>query len=109
AMQGESYREYYVARTVDRLWQEALESHHALAPAIAAVAQMHATWAAPALIEGWAILPELVDGAGRDVAALWLIADRELLEARTRADKPFWSGASDEEAMITKFVERSLR
>jgi 2-phosphoglycerate kinase len=42
-MQGEDYREYYVARTVERLWQEALDSHRALQPAIEAVARMHAT------------------------------------------------------------------
>jgi hypothetical protein len=105
-MGREDYREYYVARSVDELWREALESHRALGPAVEAVARMHATWAAPALLEGWAILPERLDDG---IQRLWLMADRELLEARVRADVAFWSGASDEEAMRTKFVERSLR
>jgi hypothetical protein len=106
---AEDHREYYVARSVDRLWQEALASHRALWPAIAAVARMHATWAAPAVVEGWAILPELIDDGAADVEGVWLIPGPELLEARVRADRAFWSGASDEEAMMAKFVARSLR
>ena len=41
--------------------------------------------------------------------AMWLIAERDLLETRVRAERSFWDGASDEEQMITKFVERSMR
>ena len=106
---AEDHREYYVARTVERLWQEALAEHRALAPAIDAVVRMHASWARPAVIEGWALLPDGVAASVPDIGRVWLIADRDLLEARARADTSFWTGASDEEAMITKFVERSLR
>jgi 2-phosphoglycerate kinase len=106
----EDHREYYVARSVEELWQQALAGHRALGPAIDAVVRRHASWAAPAVIEGWALVPD--DGVGdgvRDLGRVWLLASRELLEARVRADRAFWAGASDEEAMITKFVARSLR
>jgi hypothetical protein len=105
----EDHREYYVVRSVDQLWQEALVGHQALAPAIDAVVRMHATWAQPAIIEGWALLPERLGHLAPEVAAVWLLAGRDLLEARVRADTAFWAGASDTEAMITKFVARSLR
>ena len=106
----EDHREYFVRRTVDTLWQEALVSLRELAPAIEAVARLHADrWAAPAVIEGWAVLPELLDDSGLDVGKVWLLPERALLEERMRADRDFWAGASDEEAMIEKFVARSLR
>lgn len=108
--ESEDYREYYVARTVECLWQEAIAGHTRLAKGVEAVACAHATWAQPAIIEGWAILPDtLAGGATHDITAVWLIADRDTLEARVRAEQSFWAGASDEDAMISKFVERSMR
>lgn len=106
----EDYREYYVVRTAERLWEEALDGHRRLAKGIEAVASAHATWARPAIIEGWAILPDTLSGdVTADITTAWLIADRATLDARVRAERPFWAGASDEDAMISKFVERSMR
>jgi hypothetical protein len=43
------------------------------------------------------------------VDACWLLADEPSLTWRVRIDRNFYCGASDEEALITKFVERSAR
>jgi hypothetical protein len=110
ALVREDHREYFVTRTVDELWRDALGSMRALAPAIEAVAREHAQpWGQPALIEGWAILPELLDDDPLDLARVWLLPERALVEARMRADRSFWEGASDVETMIERFVARSLR
>jgi hypothetical protein len=106
-MIAEDHREYYLTRSVDQLWQETIDRFATLADPIAAVARQHAhDWAAPAIVEGWAVLPGDVTP---DLASVWLLASRELLEARARADEPFWSGARDVADMQRKFVERSLR
>lgn len=106
----EDYREYYVTRTVEQLWQEALAGHRSLARGIAAVAREHATWAQPAIVEGWAILPDTLAGdRTADVETMWLVPDRAVLDARVRAEHSFWAGASDEQAMISRFIDRSLR
>ena len=87
---AEDHREYFVCRTVEQLWQESLASLRELAPAIEAVARLHANpWAAPAIIEGWAIPLSSTPGCA--------------------PDRGFWTGASDEQLMIEHFVERSLR
>jgi hypothetical protein len=63
------------------------------------------------VIEGWAILPGLFFGADLpDVDACWLVAAETTPDAAgSRMDRDFYRGASDEEALITKFVERSTR
>jgi hypothetical protein len=109
-MIAENHREYFVTRSVDQLWQEALDRLRSLHEPVEAVARLHANpWATPAIVEGWAVLPRETEAPELDIGRVWLIAARDLLEARTRADSGFWSGASDEAAMIDKFVERSMR
>ncbi len=63
------------------------------------------------MIEGWAIMPGLFFGADLpDVDACWLVAAETTPDAAgSRMDRDFYRGASDEEALITKFVERSAR
>jgi 2-phosphoglycerate kinase len=108
-MIAEDHREYFLSRTVDQLWNEELERLQSLQVPIDAVARLHANdWSVPAILEGWAILPSAFDEPTAGVC-VWLIATKEMLEARIRADQAFWSGARDEEQMIQKFVERSLR
>jgi hypothetical protein len=61
------------------------------------------------VIEGWALMPEAVAGLNlRGVASLWMVADDSLLEQRIRANEDFWRGASDEELMIRRYLERSM-
>jgi predicted kinase len=105
---SEDYREYYVSRSVECLWREALAGHRRLGSGIEAVAFAHAIWAEPAILEGWAIMPDTLAGTA-DMPLVWLIADRATLEARVRAEHSFWAGASDEDAMISNFVGRSMR
>jgi 2-phosphoglycerate kinase len=107
---AEDHREYYLLRTVDQLWRESFDRLRSLQAPIEAVARQHAhDWAAPAIVEGWAVLPSEIEDRELDIDRVWLIASKDLLEARMRADRAFWAGARDEEEMITKFVERSLR
>jgi 2-phosphoglycerate kinase len=110
-MAGYDYREYYVARTSDQLWDDATRAHEALFPAIAAVVRARASWARPAVVEGWALLPHVVERArfGPEVAALWLLVDGATLDERIRASPTFYRGASDETRLLARFNERSLR
>jgi hypothetical protein len=59
-MSGIDYQDYYVRHSVDELWQHALRAHRALWPGVESVVRMRSTWAAPAVIEGWAILPAAI-------------------------------------------------
>jgi 2-phosphoglycerate kinase len=107
-MAGEDYREYYISRSPEQLIAEAEQYHAALWPALAQVIKNHLTWAGPAVIEGWALRPEDIAGY-KELASCWLIAPRELLESRLRAEVDFYRGASDEEKMIRHFLARSMR
>jgi len=108
SMTGYDYREYYLARPPDALWREALRMHRALWPAVVAVASARATWARAAVIEGWAILPELVFSSRlADTAALWLVVEPGIFEERVQAVPEFFLGARDEPRLIASFGERS--
>ena len=108
-MSGIDYREYYVSRSTERLIQDAENQHLAAWPAVESVIRSHADWAGPIVIEGWALMPEAVAGLNlRGVASLWMVADDSLLEQRIRANEDFWRGASDEELMIRRYLERSM-
>src|SRR4029077_21294796 len=49
----------------------------AIWPAIESIARARSCWGSPALIEGWAILPDLFFGTDLpDVDACWLFADQ---------------------------------
>ena len=109
-MTGVDYREYYIERSIDVLWSEAARAHLALWPAIDSVARDRASWGTPAIIEGWAILPELTAGIeSTNICACWIVVDDRLLTDRARSEPGFFSGASDEELMISHFVGRSRR
>ena len=108
-MSGIDYREYYVSHSAERLIQDAENQHQAMWPSVEAVIRSHANWAGPIVIEGWALMPEAVAGLNlRGVASLWMVADDSLLEQRIRANLNFWRGASDEELMIRRYLERSI-
>ncbi len=102
------YREYYATRAVDELIADAERRHAALWPALAQVITAHAIWGDPIVIEGWALSPvRVAELRLANVAALWLVTDDAVLDARVRAAVDFYRGASDEEAMIRHFVARS--
>ena len=108
-MSGIDYREYYVSRSTERLIQDAEGQHQATWPAVEAVVRSHADWAGPIVIEGWTLMPEAVASLNlRGVASLWMVTDEGLLEQRIRSNQDFWRGASDEELMIQRFLERSV-
>jgi 2-phosphoglycerate kinase len=107
-MAGQDYREYYVTRSIEQLVADAEERHAALWPSLQRVILAHAHWGTPIVMEGWALDPDRV---GRlqvsDVGSVWLLAEDGLLEQRVR-QCGFWRGASDEDLMIRRFLERSL-
>ena len=109
AARAEDHREYYVSHSVAELLEHAQRSHRALWPAIKSVIHEHATWASPSIIEGWALLPDLVatlDLSG--VAPVWIEVPDTVLEARVRANTAFYAGASNPNLMIKRFTARSV-
>lgn len=109
AMRAQDHRAYYISHPVETLLEHAQRSHRALWPAIESVIQDHATWSSPAILEGWALLPDLVarlDLSG--VAAVWLEVPGSVLEARVRANTSLFAEASNPELMIRRFTQRSV-
>jgi 2-phosphoglycerate kinase len=108
-MAGVDWREYYIERSGKVLFDEALRAHRAAWPAIAPVVMNRASWGRHAIVEGWALLPELVATISHEaVRSIWLAADNAELEPRVRRKPEFFLGASDPEKMIARFVERSI-
>jgi 2-phosphoglycerate kinase len=111
AMDGIDYREYYITRSADDLLTECMGTHEEMWTGVEAVIRAHADWSFPIVFEGWAMWPERVAGLLAEldnVAAVWLTAYDELLEARVRGAERFYKGASDQEMMIQKFLPRNI-
>ena len=105
-MAGLDHREYYISKSVDELVSDSGRAHQAIWPSIEAVIRAHADWAYPIVIEGWALRPDAVAALViPGLVSLWLLCTRELLEERIRADTDFYRGASDEEKMITRYLD----
>lgn len=110
-MDGIDYREYYLAGLVDDLLADAMGMHDEMWPGIEASIRAHASWSFPIVFEGWAMWPERVARLDQELdnaSAVWLTAGDDLLEARVRAAERFYAGASDEEALIKKFLPRNI-
>jgi 2-phosphoglycerate kinase len=108
-MAGVDWREYYIERSDDVLFEEALRVHRATWPAIAPVVMNRASWGRHAIIEGWALLPELVAMISHEaVRSVWLSADSSELDRRVRLEPEFFRGASDPEMMIARFIKQSI-
>ena len=76
------YRECYIQNTAETLCRHALDAERAIWPAIESIARARSCWGSPAVIEGWAILPDLFFGADLpDVDACWLLADEPTPDA----------------------------
>jgi 2-phosphoglycerate kinase len=104
------YREYYTSKLPERLLDEALRAHRALWPAIEAVIRRHLEWAGPLVIEGWALLPDLVATIqARRLGAVWLEAPEPTMRLRLQAEGDFVRGAADPGLLVERFVSRSVR
>lgn len=106
-MGNQDYREYYIASNKDELIRDINNQHEALWPGLLALFQIHSTWGTAAIIEGWALRPSYVAQLCGDISGMFLLSDDALIEKRIRADD-FSKGASDEETMIQRYLERSL-
>jgi 2-phosphoglycerate kinase len=100
-----NYLEYYANHTTEELLADANAAHNALWPVIRDVAEAHLEWAWPAVLEGWALLPDFVMPLlGPRVAAVWLCASRSILRARIRKD----GFLERSEQSFQGFLERSV-
>ena len=106
AAHAPAFLEYHLSRPERDRFRDALRSHRALWPALQAVIEAHASWADPVVIEGWALLPELV---GERVAALWIGVPEHVLQARVRARFSVHEEKRELEAFIRSFTARSVR
>ena len=104
------HQDYYTAFSPEALLEQALGAHRALWPAVRAVINRHLNWAEPIIIEGWALLPDLLASmASPKLRCVWIEVPEPTLRSRLEADASFARGASDPALLITRFVERSLR
>lgn len=104
------YQEYFSVKSVDALIDHARLSREIIWPALEKIVRTHSTWGDPLVMEGYALWPERVMAADfASTGAVWLACDDQLLEARIRSQTSFYSGASDEEALIANVLKRSIR
>jgi 2-phosphoglycerate kinase len=106
-MGDRDFREYYISSHPNDLIRDINRQHEALWPAMLSLFRNRSTWGTAAIIEGWALRPEYVARLSGDISGLFLLADASLIEARIRSSG-FSKGASDEETMIQRCLERSL-
>jgi hypothetical protein len=109
-MAGMDWRAYFTETPVDVLLDHDAASRERIWSAIDRIVRTHATWGDPLVMEGYALWPERVMGAGfTDTGAVWLSGDDWLLDSRIRSNPGFYRGAEDEEALIHNFMGRSSR
>jgi 2-phosphoglycerate kinase len=105
--------EHYLTLSVDELLTDVLRHYRTLWPTIASLVATHAADDATErlVLEGSALWPESVATLPRDnhVAALWLTASPAFFRARIYRDSHFAEAMPREQAMIQKFLERTLR
>ncbi len=108
-MKGMDYREYYIKKTHEELIFESFEYHKKIFPAVERLISIHSKWGNPIIIEGWALYPELLKNITDDnVKKIWLLSDKTILKERLDKNKAFYFGASNEEEMKSKYLQRSL-
>jgi 2-phosphoglycerate kinase len=110
-MTGRDYREYYISSSIDELITDIDRQHAALWPAILTLLRNHSNWGTPVVIEGWALRPHLVSQLTGDIAGIFLLADDHMIEERTIRhceSSDFTKGATDEDKMIRRYIQRSL-
>lgn len=108
-MAGWATQEYYVQHTANQLILHTIERFKTFHIAIENVIRSHVLRQSPIVIEGFGLWPEEIKNLSLpNVGMVWLVADDALLNKRTRSNKPFYEGASDEERMIQNYVGRSI-
>jgi hypothetical protein len=102
------YREYFASLPPERLFDDALRAHHALWPAIEAAIRRHLLWAGPVVIEGWALLPDLVvTMTSPSLRAVWIEVPEATMRLRLEAEADFVRGAAHPSLLLERFVSRS--
>ena len=104
--------EHYLSLLVDELFDDVLRHYRSLLPAIEAIVTRHATdGSADCLVmEGSALWPESVATLNlENVAAVWLTANNQFLQARIYNASQFAVATRREQMMIQKFLERAQR
>jgi 2-phosphoglycerate kinase len=110
-MADRDYREFYISSKINDLIVDIDNQHEALWPALLSIFRNHSTWGTPVVIEGWALRPHLVSQLTGDIAGVFILADSDLIEKRTKQhcrSSDFSKGASNEEIMIQRYIQRSL-
>ena len=104
------YRKYFTSHLPEQLLEHALRAHQALWPAIEAVIRRRLDWEGPAVIEGWALLPNLVARIkSPNLHSVWIEAPESVLISRLKAQPGFVRGADDPSLLNERFVARSIR
>ena len=102
------HHEYFLVHSKEVAIDHAQRSHRALWPAIESVIAAHARWAPPAIVEGWALLPDLVASLD-EIAAVWIGVSAQVIETRVRERESLLNGATDPDGLVEALVERSVR
>jgi len=103
------YREYYIKKSIEDLCLDAWEYHQKIWPAVKRLVKIHSEWGTPIIIEGWALYPSLVNEfKSQNVKNIWLICDQNVLDYRLNANREFYQGASNEDVVKEKFLQRSI-
>ncbi|MBP2658990.1 MAG: uncharacterized protein H6Q69_2022 [Firmicutes bacterium] len=108
-MKNMDYHEYYIRKSVKDLCIDAWAYHQKIWPAIRRLVQIHSEWGTPIIIEGWALYPNLVsEFKNQNIKSVWLICDQGVLEDRLIKNREFWQGASNEDVMKARYLQRSI-
>ena len=103
------YRKYFISHPPEQLLQHALRAHHALWPSIEAVIRRRLDWEGSAVIEGWALLPNLVTQImSPNLHCAWIETPEPFLVSRLQAQPSFVQGADYPSLLTERFIARSL-
>ena len=104
--------QHYLSLTVDELITDVLRHYKSMWPGIETLVQDRASdqSAEPLILEGSALWPESVATLEiNSVSAIWLTTSGELLKSRIRSSSRFEHVPPVEQALIDKFIARSVR
>lgn len=108
-MSDMDYHEYYIKRSLEDLCIDAWECHQKIWPAVKRLIKVHSEWGTPIIVEGWALYPILLQNSVVETTKrIWLISDLTVLKNRLINAKEFIAGASDEDMMVKKYLQRSI-